>query len=209
MQSRTSPFHFLSERDADVGRGSRISDFIREAQSGRDTLELESMQLPLALAPISCISSVPCIPASADTASPSPAVRGYDPASLANTLLAQASAAIEQLVRLMSVNDEREKQLHLYDDAQTSVARPSLTGATRSAIDGCLVSASALLDVTRALYNRLPDPTPQECVQESRELTELSKTAGRAAYRAALLIVDPEFQRAPRQAQRRPQKAQL
>ena len=234
MQYRTSPFHRSSERDVDVGRGARISDFIRNAQSGRDSLRLQSTQLPLALmpdsaqasasiaiplpisVPISTVASSASASASTSASVSAPGVeaavprRGAnDPSPLANTLIVQALAAVEQLGRLMSVNDEREKQLHLYDDAPASNLEPVRDGATRAAIDGCLASAAALLGVTQALCNRSPDPTPHERLQESRELAELTKTAGRAAYRAALLIVDPEFQRVPRPASFRAEKAQL
>lgn len=218
MQYRPSPFHRSSEREADVGRATRISDFIRDARADRDTLQMQSMQLPLGLSlppapgPIPVLRPVPvAVPVSKISETVSPGIRAYDPALLANTLIDQALEAIEQLGRLMTVNDEREKQLHLYSDAgaHASGGKPSLDGAARSVVDVCLVSASALLGMTRALYNRLPDPTPQERVQEARDLTELTKTAGRAAYRAALLIVDPEFQRAPRPASHRPEKAQL
>src|ERR1700712_87745 len=136
MQSRISPFHRLSERDADLGRGARISDFIRDAQSDRSALSLESKQLPLALMPttnqssqapgfisISFPGAASASAPRAETASGADA-RAYDLTSLANTLIAQAVAAVEQLVRLMSVNDEREKQLHLYDESPASIAKP-------------------------------------------------------------------------------------
>ena len=212
MQYRASPFHRQADRDAYVSRGARISDFIRKAQAGRDILQLQLKQLPLGLptAPFQ-LPQVQLTPTRAHfnvdfpertEAVPSgpSGLHTYDPAPLANTLITQALAAIEQLGRLMIANEEREKQLRLYDDPEASPARPPLDGSTRSAVDECLASASALLNVTRALHNRLPAPTPQQCVEESRELTELSKAAGRAAYRAALLIVDPEFKRVPRAA---------
>ena len=211
MQHCASPFHRQSDRDAYVPRGARIPDFIRSAQAGRGILQLQLKQLPLELIPHIHPAPIgpPAGPGFADGAGAVLAIpsglRVYDPAPLANTLIAQAQAAIEQLGRSMIANEEREKQLRLClsEVVQTSAARPSLDDAARSAVDACLASASALLGVTQAIYNRLPDPTPQERVEESRALAELTKAAGRAAYRAALLIVDPEFQQVPRAASNR------
>ncbi len=61
-----------------------------------------------------------------------------------------------------------------------------------SAIHCCLASASALLAITSSLVNRGPYPSEQERVTELKALAELSKTAGRSAYRAALILVDEE-----------------
>lgn len=205
MQHCASPFHRQSDRDAYVPQGARIPDFIRNAQAGRDILQLQLKQWPLQLiphmhpAPI-CASPESGLPGDAEAVPATPSgLRVYDPAPLANTLIAQAQAAIEQLGRSMIANEEREKQLRLClsEIVETSEARPSLDDTARSAVAACLASAAALLDVTRTIYNRLPDPTPQERVIESKALAELTKAAGRAAYRAALLIVDPEFQPVP------------
>ncbi|CAN5714776.1 hypothetical protein BH11PSE13_BH11PSE13_10960 [soil metagenome] len=212
MQCRNLPSHRQPDRDLDSVRSARISNFIRDARSGRDALQLQSRQLPLGLIPIPPPSPLVAplrVQMGADAFAPAAAdamqsdIRAYDPAPLANMLIAQAQAAIEQLGRLLIANDERIKQLRLYDDAEVSPTRPALDGAARLAVDACLASASALLGVTRALHNRLPDPTPQECVEESSELTELTKAAGRAAYRAALLIVDPDFHPVSRPASHR------
>lgn len=62
----------------------------------------------------------------------------------------------------------------------------------KSAIHCCLASASALLAITASLVNRSTYPSDDERVKELKALAELSKSAGRSAYRAALILVDEE-----------------
>ncbi len=61
----------------------------------------------------------------------------------------------------------------------------------QSALHFCLTSASALLDVSQTLMNRPSDPSPQERERDWKALAEYTKIAGRAAYRAALILADP------------------
>lgn len=61
----------------------------------------------------------------------------------------------------------------------------------QSALHLCLVSASALLDVSQSLMNRRADPSPAEREREWKALAMHTKIAGRSAYRAALILVDP------------------
>ncbi|MBT2303107.1 hypothetical protein J7E70_21895 [Variovorax paradoxus] len=62
----------------------------------------------------------------------------------------------------------------------------------RSAAQFCLVSAGALLGVTQLPLNRSAAPSPSERLQDWNDLSELTKEAGRSAYRAALILADPE-----------------
>ncbi|MET0543531.1 MAG: hypothetical protein ABWZ88_17450 [Variovorax sp.] len=60
-----------------------------------------------------------------------------------------------------------------------------------SAIHFCLTSASALLDVSQTLLRQPPNPSPQDQAREWKALISHTKVAGRAAYRAALILADP------------------
>ena len=62
----------------------------------------------------------------------------------------------------------------------------------RVAIHCCLISASALLDVSQTLIDRAAQPTPTDQVQYWNTLVERTKVAGRAAYRASLALADPD-----------------
>jgi 2-iminoacetate synthase ThiH len=67
-----------------------------------------------------------------------------------------------------------------------------VAGDGRSAAQFCLLSAAALLGVTQMLLNRSAAPSPSERLQDWNDLSELTKEAGRSAYRAALILADPE-----------------
>ena len=60
------------------------------------------------------------------------------------------------------------------------------------AIQSCLTSASALLDVSQTLIQRPVRQTPHDQAEHWKKLVEQTKTAGRAAYRASLALTDPE-----------------
>ncbi len=58
------------------------------------------------------------------------------------------------------------------------------------AIRRCLASAVALLDVSRTLVLKPVAPTPAETVRHWDALVLQTKTAGRAAYEAALMLAE-------------------
>jgi hypothetical protein len=58
------------------------------------------------------------------------------------------------------------------------------------AIHCCLTSAIALLGVSRTLILKPAEPTPLEIVRHWDALVQQTKTAGRAAYEAALILAD-------------------
>lgn len=58
------------------------------------------------------------------------------------------------------------------------------------AIQCCLVSASALLGVSQTLIRQPASPTPMERVRQWDDVISQTKTAGRAAYQAALMLTD-------------------
>lgn len=58
------------------------------------------------------------------------------------------------------------------------------------AIQRCLTSAVALLNVSRTLVLKPVSPTPLETVRHWDALVLQTKTAGRAAYEAALMLAD-------------------
>lgn len=62
------------------------------------------------------------------------------------------------------------------------------TSAAQSAINICLSSAAALVDVSQALMNRSVDRSPQTLEREWQTLISHTKMASRSAYRAALIM---------------------
>ena len=66
---------------------------------------------------------------------------------------------------------------------------PDFTAEYR-AIQCCLVSASALLGVSQTLIRQPASPTPMERVRQWDDVISQTKTAGRAAYQAALMLTD-------------------
>lgn len=58
------------------------------------------------------------------------------------------------------------------------------------AIHLCLRSATALLDASRQLLRPLAHPSPQQQEQRLNRLVADTKTAGRSAYRAALILME-------------------
>ena len=58
------------------------------------------------------------------------------------------------------------------------------------AIQCCLVSASALLGVSQTLIRQPASPTPLERLRQWDDVISQTKTAGRAAYQAALMLAD-------------------
>jgi len=67
----------------------------------------------------------------------------------------------------------------------------------RIAVHSCIASACALLRITHLLMNRPDEDGSLQEFQDWKRLSELTKEAGREAYRAALLMVDP-----PKKSQR-------
>ena len=66
---------------------------------------------------------------------------------------------------------------------------PDLSAEYR-AIHCCLISASALLGVSQTLIRQPLSPTPMERVRQWDDVISQTKTAGRAAYQAALMLTD-------------------
>lgn len=119
------------------------------------------------------------------------------PAELA--LITSALAAIEQL---LARTEDDLPEVPFFSPSMLSELPPDDQVAARlkeeasyrarpreSAIHFCLTSAGALLDVSQTLLNQPESPSP---VQERQWKTLISHTkiAGRAAYRAALILAD-------------------
>ncbi len=116
-------------------------------------------------------------------------------------LVESALAAIEQLLAraasdqapvpffgatdLAALPDE-QREASLRIEAESYRLRPE-----QSAIHFCLRSASALLDVSHALMLQRPYTSPQDREHQLKRLVAHTKTAGRSAYRAALILMDP------------------
>ena len=83
--------------------------------------------------------------------------------------------------------EEREALLRI--EMESYRANPS-----DSAIHFCLRAASALLDVSHSLLTQDADATLEQREAHLKRLVAHSKTAGRAAYRAALILMDAKRQ---------------
>ncbi len=70
------------------------------------------------------------------------------------------------------------------------LARPATT-----AMHFCLTASSALLNITHELLHAAQHMTPLERQQAWKQLAADTKVAGRAAYRAALVLADPSADR--------------
>lgn len=64
-----------------------------------------------------------------------------------------------------------------------------------SAVHFCLTSANALLEISQTLLRQSSQLTPQEQERSWKRLAEDAKVAGRAAYRAVLILSDPSVAR--------------
>lgn len=67
-----------------------------------------------------------------------------------------------------------------------------------SAVHFCLTSAQALLEISKTLTQRQILRSPQDQERHWKALAEEAKLAGRAAYRAVLILSDPSSANAPR-----------
>jgi hypothetical protein len=119
-----------------------------------------------------------------------------------NPSIQRALEAIEQLLAEMEASAGAVPHFRHTDlvplsiDEQARTAQLEKNAYTvqpeRSAAQFCLLSAAALLGVTQLLLNRSDEPSPSERLQDWNDLSELTKEAGRSAYRAALILADPE-----------------
>jgi hypothetical protein len=75
--------------------------------------------------------------------------------------------------------------------AQRMDLNPSMGRAMRSAIHFCLASSMALLAICHSLIEQPATQSPSERERRWKKLASDAKTAGRAAYRAALVLSDP------------------
>jgi hypothetical protein len=120
------------------------------------------------------------------------------PAELA--LITSALAAIEQL---LARTEDDLPEVPFFSPSMLSELPPDDQVAARlkeeasyrarpreSAIHFCLTSAGALLDVSQTLLNQPESPSPVEQERQWKTLISHTKIAGRAAYRAALILAD-------------------
>jgi hypothetical protein len=83
------------------------------------------------------------------------------------------------------VDVQRREAAHYKD-------RPEL-----SAVHFCLTSAQALLEISKTLMQNQAARSPHEQERHWKMLAEEAKLAGRAAYRAVLILSDPSSAKAP------------
>lgn len=135
----------------------------------------------------------------AKTTAPPPLASEIDLGTLVaeNALIDHAEDAFTQLRALFeapgddpAVAASGPVALHFYRHALEEAKHRDQPA--QGAIHCCLISVSALMEVIHALVNHSHSPTPFQSARESKSLNELAKTAGRAAYRAGLLLTDPE-----------------
>lgn len=126
-------------------------------------------------------------------------------------LIERALAAIEQLlargqselsVPFFGPTELAALPAALQESLQSAEERSYRERPAQSALHFCLLSASALLEVSRILMSRVADPSPQESEHEWKALAAQTKIAGRSAYRAALILMDPTLPGPGRKASR-------
>lgn len=116
-------------------------------------------------------------------------------------LIESALAAIQEVLARAS-EDQQPVPFHavtmlagLPDDERQALERIEVESYRArpedSAVHFCLRSATALLDVSYSLLHQDDAQTPQQHEQHWKRLVVDTKTAGRAAYRAALILTDP------------------
>ena len=72
-----------------------------------------------------------------------------------------------------------------------NAGEPPVALPAQHAMRFCLTSSLSLLGITRRLLQPERPMTPVERARAWTELAEETKTAGRSAYRAALVLADP------------------
>ncbi|WP_077002179.1 hypothetical protein [Variovorax sp. KK3] len=82
--------------------------------------------------------------------------------------------------------DEKEREEIRRDEAANYRDRPTL-----SALSFCLTSAISLLAIAHSLIDQPEVLSPMEREELWKKLAADTKVAGRAAYRAALILSDP------------------
>ncbi|SEB14139.1 hypothetical protein [Variovorax sp. YR216] len=86
---------------------------------------------------------------------------------------------------LLSLSPAEEARVR-EEETASDRKRPEL-----AAIHSCLMSSMAMLAVCHSLIEQPPDQTLLEPERQWKRLASDAKTAGRAAYRAALVLSDP------------------
>lgn len=119
----------------------------------------------------------------------------------ANDLLAQAIDVIERashhiLGERASLDPKSSTDMMSLNGIEQELVRKAEDLAYRkspviSAVDFCLQSSISLLAVAHSLTDRSRQGTPVEREQDWKKLATDTKLAGRAAYRAALILFDP------------------
>jgi CheY-like chemotaxis protein len=128
--------------------------------------------------------------------SPSPAaastpadllVRAIDVIELASHHIFSELEAVnfQSPTELMALSDDEQDQVRQTED-QSFQSRPAI-----SAVNFCLRSAISLLAVAHTLTDPPHEMTPQEREEDWKKLGLHTKLAGRAAYRASLILCDP------------------
>jgi hypothetical protein len=84
----------------------------------------------------------------------------------------------------------RRSSLTVRDEDDASGRQNTERPHENRAIQRCLTSAVALRDVSRTLVLKPVSPTPLETVRHWDALVLQTKTAGRAAYEAALMLAE-------------------
>lgn len=117
------------------------------------------------------------------------------------SLIRQALASLEQVLNRSTALNEvpavrGPTELATLSDEDRRAAEAAEQAKYRddpalSAAHLCLTSACALLDVSQILLEPGHQETPEEQAHLWNELMGHTKIAGRAAYRAALILADP------------------
>lgn len=107
----------------------------------------------------------------------------------ASVLIQAAAMALQEA---MAAVREQADAPALSTSSTAATAGTEITRSEMDAIQLCMTSVGGLLEITNALVRPSAiAPTPLERALSWKQLAEDAKGAGRAAYRAVLILTDP------------------
>jgi hypothetical protein len=119
--------------------------------------------------------------------------RGADLRRSAEGAAAAPAVSSHHLELALQNVDSAMQELLLGPRAMARVASPATVRARLRAMRLCLTSTMALLGITSRLSAPEAVQTNEDRVKASQQLVDQTKVAGRAAYRAALMLTDPQL----------------
>jgi hypothetical protein len=114
------------------------------------------------------------------------------PKSIDIALLENALTAIEKVMAHADIKSPGEPCAATAAESMAALEHRFRASAAQSAVNICLSSAAALVDVSKALMGTPDRRSPEELGREWQALIMHTKIAGRCAHRAALVMSELE-----------------